>query len=275
MTMRFDAAGRALLRRNGEVSVDPGHTFLPPSDPRVRRDIEGCWADSDTPDVDRRRRPLEIRIRDRADLDAIDDQINALVFEAHRANIWKDASVYSEVWAESRSIASLMRDDCQELRFSLHPSGGFSSLTHLYYAARYIADAVAGTDRSIEIIYIGDLDPASVWIDRVIEKRLRTHLAKWVPNPLTFYRIAITPEQIRELDLPSKPRATRATGAPCTSPRRSRPRAMPAHMLRELLRAWVESFMPQGALEVARVAEENERQNLAVLADLIDKADRS
>jgi hypothetical protein len=74
----------------------------------------------------------------------------------YRANAWEDADSYCEVWAESRSIASVLLDDWQELGISLYPSGGFASLTLPFEAAQQIADKVEDTDRAIEIIYVGD-----------------------------------------------------------------------------------------------------------------------
>jgi hypothetical protein len=57
----------------------------------------------------------------------------------YRTDLWARSGVYCEVWAESRSIASVLRDDCEELGVSLYPAGGFSSLTLCYEAAKQIA----------------------------------------------------------------------------------------------------------------------------------------
>src|SRR5450755_2405035 len=45
----------------------------------------------------------------------------------YRADLWKDAGYYVEVWVESRSIAGVLQADCEELAVSLYPCGGFSS----------------------------------------------------------------------------------------------------------------------------------------------------
>jgi hypothetical protein len=189
---------------------------------------------------------------------------------AYRANIWREADAYVEVWVESRSIASVIRDDCDELGVSLYPAGGFSSLSLLYEAACQIADEVRGTDKTIEIVYIGDYDPAGVLIDRDIENKLRTHLDDaGIWNPLTLHRIAITPEQIAVYDLPTKPRKAgdkRARHVAATV----EAEALPAHILRDLLRDKVESFLPEDALAVAKAAEESEREGLKRLADRLE-----
>ena len=82
--------------------------------------------------------------------------------------------------------------------------GGFSSITLAYQAAEQITEATNNGAVPAEIIYIGDHDPAGVLIDHSIEKELRRHVDSDVE--LNFHRIAITPEQIEEYDLPTKPR---------------------------------------------------------------------
>jgi hypothetical protein len=184
----------------------------------------------------------------------------------YRADAWRNAEVYVEIWCESRSIAAVVQDDCKELGISLYPSGGFASLTLLYEAAKQIAAEVEGADKAIEIIYIGDYDPAGVLIDRDIEAKLRQHLANdEVENPLTFRRLAITEAQIARYDLPTKPRKTgdrRALHVHQTV----EAEALPAGVLRSLLREEVESFLPARALAIAKVAEESERAGLLKLA---------
>jgi hypothetical protein len=170
----------------------------------------------------------------------------------YRADIWQWSSTYCEVWTESRSIAGVIEDDCRELAVSLYPAGGFSSLTLVYQAAEAINDHAAG--RPVVIFYIGDYDPAGVLIDVTIERELREHLAP--DTDLYFLRIGITPGQIESLDLPTKPR--KATD------RRSlhvletvEAEAMPAGILRHLLRTNIESLLPERALTVAKAEEES------------------
>lgn len=50
----------------------------------------------------------------------------------YRADIWRDADTYCEVWCESRSIAGVVEMECEDLAVSLYPAGGFSSITLAY-----------------------------------------------------------------------------------------------------------------------------------------------
>ena len=185
----------------------------------------------------------------------------------YRADLWAAADVYVEVWAESRSIASVIQRDCEELAVSLYPCGGFSSISFVHEAAEYINSGV-DKDRVV-VCYVGDYDPAGVLIDVALERELRLHLDS--KFELQFERIAITAEQIDEYDLPTKPRKE--------SDRRAQhvqvaveAEAMPANIMRGMVRAFVESGLPSDALRVAQVAEESEREYLERMARIFDNA---
>lgn len=175
----------------------------------------------------------------------------------YRADLWEQTDHYVEVWTESRSIAGVIQSECNDLAVTLYPCGGFSSITLAYEAAEHMNAVHAG--RLVSILYIGDYDPAGVLIDVSLERELRTHLDADVD--LAFERIAITEAQIETYGLPTKPRKD--------GDRRAREiqakveaEAMPAEVLRKLLRSRVEALLPPEALRLARVAEASERKLL-------------
>ena len=184
----------------------------------------------------------------------------------YRANLWEDAACYCEVWTESRSIAGVVQDDCEELAVSLYPAGGFTSISLAYEAAGSINDEHDG--RRVVIFYIGDYDPAGVLIDVSLERELREHLDPDIE--LSFRRIGITPEQIAEYDLPTKPRKTTDKRALHIT-KTVEAEAMPAHIMRELLRDEIEALLPPFAVRTAKVAERSEREHLDRIADLLGK----
>lgn len=86
----------------------------------------------------------------------------------YRADLWRDADQRCEVWAESRSIASVILADCKEMAVDLFPCGGFASLSFVHSAAQqHNASADA---RPLIVLYVGDLDPAGVLIDVSLER---------------------------------------------------------------------------------------------------------
>ncbi len=182
----------------------------------------------------------------------------------YRADLWRDAGCRCEVWVESRSIAGVVQDLCEELGVSLYPSGGFASLSFVHEAAQVINWQHDG--RPLRVFYIGDFDPAGVLIDEKIEEGLREHLDPSVE--LIFERLGITRQQISDHDLPTKPRKE--------SDRRRldveftvEAEAMPAKDIRHLLRSRIEALLPIGALEATKIAEESERAGLRIMADMM------
>lgn len=184
----------------------------------------------------------------------------------YRADLWQHADSRCEVWVESRSIAGVVRATCEELGVSLYPSGGFASLSFIHEAASFINGDDDG--RPLTVFYIGDFDPAGVLIDQKIEEGLLEHLNPEVE--LRFERLGITREQIKQFELPTKPR--KESDRRCLDIEFTvEAEAMPANHLRELLRSRVEELLPIGALAATKVAEESERAGLMRLADAMQR----
>lgn len=187
----------------------------------------------------------------------------------YRADLWRDAESRCEVWAESRSIASVMLADCKDLAVDLYPCGGFTSLSFVHAAAQF--HNASHDKRPLVIVYVGDYDPAGVLIDVALQRELREHLRGDIE--LDFRRIGINEEQIELYDLPTKPRKD--------GDKRSQhvtysveAEAMPARDLRGILRLEVESLLPENALDVAKVAEQSERKHLDNMAAMFERGQR-
>ena len=183
----------------------------------------------------------------------------------YRADLWRDADYRCEVWAESRSIASVLLADCKELAVDLFPCGGFSSLSFIHEAAQQ--HNASDDTRPLVVLYVGDYDPAGVLIDVALERELRLHLCA-DSFEMEFRRLAITEAQVAIYDLPTKPRKEtdrRALHIDVAVEAES----MPARTLRQIVRDSVEDYLPAGALEVTRTAEESERAYLMTMADIM------
>lgn len=182
----------------------------------------------------------------------------------YRGDLWAQSDKYVEVWCESRSIAGVIQDTCRELAVSLYPCGGFSSITLAYEAAQEIKRQTDDGKTCI-IYYIGDYDPAGVLIDQSLEKELREHLDG---APMCFWRLGITEEQITAYDLPTKPRKDTDRRAQHIK-ETVEAEAMPAHILRDLLREEIEMWLPSDALAVTKIAEQSERAHIRRMAELM------
>lgn len=184
----------------------------------------------------------------------------------YRADLWEFSPHYCEVWTESRSIAGVVQADCEELAVSLYPCGGFSSITLAYDAAEAINGSAAG--KPVTIFYVGDFDPAGVLIDVALERELRQHLRSDVQ--LDFRRIGITEQQVIDLDLPTN---TRKSGDKRSSHVKYtvEAEAMPASIMRDLVRDSVEALLPLHALQQAKIVEAEERAGLDLWARTMER----
>jgi hypothetical protein len=186
----------------------------------------------------------------------------------YRANAWQAADDFVQVWCESRSLAGVLLEECDDLGVSIYPAAGFTSLSFAYEASREIISRCKG-GKAAHILYVGDYDPAGVLIDQSIRSEILTHIPDSLT--LTFERIGINADQIREYDLPTKPRKPgdrRAMEVEATV----EAEAMPAAIMRQLLRQAIEQFIPAHALAAAKAAEESERDYLESLATAVTKA---
>lgn len=179
----------------------------------------------------------------------------------YRQHLWADSYHRVEVWCESDSIGGVLRQTCRELAVSLYATRGFSSLTQLHGAAQEIN--ASGAEEAV-VMYIGDFDAAGLLIDAKVETELRSHL----DIPLTMRRLAINERQIAEYHLPAKPRKASERRRPDVLAT-VEAEAMPAGILRDLVRAAVEEYLPAHALAAAKEAEASERAVLKSLAGVL------
>ena len=175
----------------------------------------------------------------------------------YRSNLWSEAGTYCEVWCESRSLAGVLKDDCNELAVSLYPCGGFTSLSFVYESAMYMAERANG--RQCQIYYIGDYDPAGLLIDKDLESKLRGFLPD--SFPLTFERIAVNHEQIQLFNLPTRPRKDSERRLPDVL-ETVEAEAIPVGVMRDMVRSKVEALLPPDALAMAREIEQEEKRNI-------------
>jgi hypothetical protein len=183
--------------------------------------------------------------------------------ETYRRALWDEASVYMEVWLEKDALSGVVHPVTSEYDIGLHPARGFSSLSFLAESA----EAIIAIDKPAVILHLGDHDPSGRNAGEKIEQTLR----ELAPDAdIYFHRLAVTMEQIAELNLPLRP----------TKHSDSRARkfetefgqgsveldAIHPDMLRQIVREAIEQFVDQHALAALKEAEASERQVLEMFA---------
>jgi hypothetical protein len=175
---------------------------------------------------------------------------------SYRRDLWAAMPTYVEIWCEKDALAGVITEETKVYDVPLMVAKGYSSISFLHNAAK----AIEAKDKPAHIYHFGDYDPSGVDAARDIEAKLR----RYAPNvEIHFERPAVTPAQITEWNLPTRP----------TKPSDSRAKkfgsttsveldAVPADKLRALVRECIERHVDQHQLAILRTAEESERELL-------------
>lgn len=185
----------------------------------------------------------------------------------YRRDLWIDQRVHVEVWCEKDAIRGVVYPVTAEYDVPLLISRGFSSDTFLYETADDI-----NTEGNPAVIYnLGDHDPSGVAAWEDIQSKLLGFVDPDID--LEFKRIAVTSEQITELNLPTRPTKKSDTRAAKFDGDSVEVDAIPSSTLRDVVRDAIESNISQDALRLTRAAERSEREILLRIADGWDNPD--
>ena len=185
----------------------------------------------------------------------------------YRRNLWRDADSHVEVWCEKDALAGVIFPVTSEYDVPLMVARGYSSETFAFEAV-----AARGDDpRPYHVYYFGDFDRSGRDAARSLEEKLQ-RFAKELPQcrcEVVFEQMAITKEQIRALNLPTRPHKLKSAAD------RKWPYsfaceldAMPPDTLRVFIRTSIENHLSQHQIEVLKIAEENEKRLIDALAGI-------
>lgn len=118
--------------------------------------------------------------------------------ETYNIPFWYGQDVYIEVWLEKRALQTEFERVTSQYMVRLAPCGGYPSHSFIYDASQEMP-----TDRRIHILYFGDHDPSGRDIERFIRETFERQ-----GLDVNIERIALTPEQIEQYDLPPAPTKT-------------------------------------------------------------------
>ena len=181
----------------------------------------------------------------------------------YRKSLWADADSYVEIWLEKDALSGVIYPVTSLYDVPLMVARGYASLSFLHTAAEYIGTL----DVPTYIYHLGDFDPSGVNAGEKIEETLR----ELAPDAeIYFERIAVTPEQINDWDLPTRPtKAGDTRSKKFGSIVSVELDAIEPNRLRRLVERTIERHLPKRQFEVLKAAEESERKIISRLVGRI------
>jgi len=174
----------------------------------------------------------------------------------YRKALWRDADAYVEVWLEKDALAGVVYPVTDMYDVPLMVARGYASLSFLHSAAEHINTLEVPTF----IYHFGDFDPSGVNAGEKIEQTL----IDMAPDAaIHFARVAVTPKQIREWSLPTRPTKATDSRAKTFGDISVELDAIEPDQLRDLVEQVIQRHLPAHQFQILKEAEASERELLA------------
>lgn len=146
-------------------------------------------------------RTRNVRIRSRWDspqaiLDAVADQ--------YHEDMWETQAFRPEVWIEKDALVGVIQGVCERHDVPYFSCRGYTSQSEMWGAAQRLDRSMIEGNIPV-IIHLGDHDPSGIDMSRDIEDRLTMFLRTPAYEDWQFRRIALTMDQINDLNPPPNP----------------------------------------------------------------------
>jgi hypothetical protein len=122
------------------------------------------------------------------------------IAHGYQIDIWKGQDTYLEVWVEKEALAGIVEKALEDLRIGYLCCRGNVSQSEMYAAGKRFEE-MAETGRECHVFHLGDHDPNGIDMSRDNRERLEL-MSNY---NVEFHRIALTMEQIEELNPPPNP----------------------------------------------------------------------
>jgi hypothetical protein len=189
--------------------------------------------------------------------DGVEDAIEQTA-RLYRRNLWRDADDYVEIWCEKDALAGVIYPITARYDVPLMVTRGFSSETFCFEAVA----SQKGDDRPYVVYYLGDFDRAGQDAAHSLRRKLQAFAGE-IDIEVIFNEVAVTEDQIHDLDLPTRPHK-RKTAADRKWPYAFACEldAIPPDRIRDLVEEAINEHLPQDQLAILKIAEESERELL-------------
>lgn len=173
----------------------------------------------------------------------------------YRKSLWANADAYVEIWLEKDALAGVVLPVTSMYDVPLMVARGYASLSFLHSAAEHMATV----GKPVYVYHLGDFDPSGVNAGEKIEQTLR----EMAPQAdIHFERLAVTPDQITALSLPTRPTKVSDSRAKKFGKISVELDAIHPQTLRDMVEAAINQHLPQDEYRILREAERSERDIL-------------
>lgn len=204
--------------------------------------------------------------RGNAGFDTLEDALHECA-ATYRRNVWRDSNHHVELWVEKDAIGSIVTEAAYKHGVMVFVCRGFASLSSLFDASQSFKQHIR-EGRECHVLYFGDRDPSGLKIDESAEYAFRHTFDVNVD----FRRVAVTPDQIERHQLPTRPTKRTSSHARGFEGESVEIDAMEPATIKQLVHESIEQFIDPHTLEVLRLAENEERDRIYELAQLIGGA---
>lgn len=195
------------------------------------------------------------------------DQMLTDAAASYRRALWRDQSVEVHVFTEKDAITGVVDQVTGRWDVPLGVLRGYASESFAYSMAEAIRAAIRA-ERRVYVYQLGDHDPSGVDAWRDFEVKVRGFLGevgKPVYRAVFFERLAVTPAQITEYNLPTRPTKGSDARSAKFSGESVEVDAIRPSVLRQLVEGAIVQHIDPEAYRLTRIAEESERDILLAM----------
>lgn len=177
-----------------------------------------------------------------------------------------------ELWCEAAGMVPMLENAVSEWNVSVYSTGGFSSVTVTHQIAQRVAHKSSEEGKDTVFLHIGDYDPSGVSIYNSMDEDISSFLYGYGKfGKFAAYRVALTEEQVIDLDIPTAPPKYTDTRSANWEGETAQCEAIPPDILTKMARDAVEQYIDMEALAEREGQEADGRAQMRdKLEDVID-----
>ena len=185
-----------------------------------------------------------------------------------RRNLWQSQKIYVEIWTEKEAIAAIAQQAAEPFGVPVFPMKGFGSGSALYSIAQSIR-YYQQQGKDVYVYHLGDHDPSGRCIDESTVRNLEEDHGV----DFNFERIAVTPDQIKQYNLLTRPTKKTDPRARNFEGESVEVDALPPHVIRQLVESSITQHINVQQWQREKEIEDMERETFELLINAHERGE--